>query len=143
MKFSLFIDNEREEEVIIYAREKNALTERIESIVNESERDVFGYRNEEIVKLELTAIACVFVEADKVYTIADGERYQLRERLYQMEALLGNSCVRINQSCIVRVSEIERFDTSLSGALKVNLKNGFKDYVSRRQMKRVKERLGL
>ena len=50
--------------------------------------------------------------------------------------------LKINQSCLVRVDAIERFSASIGGALSVHLKGGFKDYVSRRQMRSVKERMG-
>ena len=55
----------------------------------------------------------------------------------------GSDFVKLNQSCIVNIKKIECFDASLGGALKVTLKNGYRDYVSRRQLKAVKERLGL
>jgi len=43
----------------------------------------------------------------------------------------------------VKVDElIKKFDVSFGGALTVIFKNGYTDYVSRRQMKIVKERIG-
>jgi acetyl esterase/lipase len=41
------------------------------------------------------------------------------------------------------IKHIKRFNTSVGGALTVTLQNGFRDYVSRRQLKSVKERLEL
>lgn len=143
MKYSIIIDKEREEEIVIYARERSALVERLEAVIKEDVRDIFGYRGEEIVKLSKGEIVCATVEADRVFAITSDGKYQVKHRLYQMEELLGDDFIKINQSCIVKVSEIARFDTSLSGALKVTLKNGFKDYVSRRQLKTVKERIGI
>ena len=143
MKYSIILDSNREEEILIYAHEKNALVERIEAIIKEESVGIVGYREGEIVKLAEMDIACVTVEGGQVYVLTDDEKYQVRQRLYQMEELLGEDFVKINQSCIVRVSEIERFNTSLSGALNVTLKNGFKDYVSRRQLRAVKERMGI
>ena len=63
-------------------------------------------------------------------------------RLYQLEELLDASFVKINQSSIVNVKKIERFEASIGGALLVILQNGHRDYVSRRQVKAVKERIG-
>ena len=56
---------------------------------------------------------------------------------------LGTDFIKINQSCIANIRQIQRFDTSFSGTLRVIFKNGYTDYVSRRQLKAVKERLGL
>ena len=44
---------------------------------------------------------------------------------------------------LINIDKIKRFDASLSGFLLVTLKNGYSDYVSRRNLKNVKERLGL
>ena len=38
---------------------------------------------------------------------------------------------------------ISHFDLSLGGTMKVVFKSGYKDYVSRRQIKNIKERLGI
>jgi DNA-binding LytR/AlgR family response regulator len=63
--------------------------------------------------------------------------------MYTVEEQLGGRFVKINQSCTVNVDKIERFDVSIGGALRVTLKNGFRDHVSRRQLKAVKERMGI
>ena len=41
------------------------------------------------------------------------------------------------------IKKIKKFDTSVSGMLTVTFKNGYRDYVSRRNLKSVKERLGV
>ena len=44
---------------------------------------------------------------------------------------------------MINVSKIKLFDVNFGGALKVILKSGYSDYVSRRQVKNVKEWLGI
>ena len=56
--------------------------------------------------------------------------------------MLGDDYLKINQSCIVNIKAIKQFDVSLGGSLMISLKNGYRDYVSRRQVKAVKERIG-
>ena len=143
MKYSLFIDPEREEEIIIYAREKNSLVERIEEIIDRGEVDLVGYLQEEIVTLKPFAVECFFVEGGKLYAISGGKRYAMRERLYQLEAAVGDDFLKINQSAIVNVRAIEKFETSIGGSLRVRLKGGYTDYVSRRQLHAVKEKIGI
>ena len=65
------------------------------------------------------------------------------KKILQNILKICSNFVKINQSCIVNVNKIERFDTSVSGTLKVSLKNGYTDYVSRRQLKPIKERIGI
>ena len=83
------------------------------------------------------------MQNSKVYAITYEGRYQLRCRLYQLEEKLPQNFVKLNQSCIGNVKKIQRFNASFGGSLSVEFKNGYKDYVSRRQMKAVKERFGL
>ena len=67
----------------------------------------------------------------------------IKERIYQVEELLDNSFIKINQGCIVNINKILKFDSSITGSIKVILKNGFSDYISRRELKNVKRRIGL
>ena len=49
----------------------------------------------------------------------------------------------INNKIFANIEKMERFDTSISGTLKIRFKNGDVDYVSRRQLRAVKERIGI
>jgi DNA-binding LytR/AlgR family response regulator len=143
VKYTLIIDPEREEEIVICAREKNEMIARIESIINESCKELLGYCGDEIICLKHAAVECFFLEGGRTYAIYEGKKYLVKQRLYQIESGLGNDFLKINQSCIVNVKKIQRFETSIGGALRVRLVSGYSDYVSRRQMKSVKERIGM
>jgi DNA-binding LytR/AlgR family response regulator len=143
MKCTLIITNEHEEEVVIYARERTKLTDDIEALVIGSVPELIGYKENQTVKLSSDSVCCFTVEDNKVYALTDIEKLQIKLRLYQLEEMLPDTFVKINQSCIANIRKIERFDTSVSGTLLIKFKNGYKDYVSRRQMKAVKERFGL
>lgn len=143
MKFSLFIDKQREEECIIYAHEKSRLTDEIERLISEDALELTGYKDSSIIKLNLSEVYCFVVEGGKTYAITENDKLIIKYRLYQLEEKLTESFVKINQSCIANVKKIKRFDASFSGSLLVVLKNGYSDYVSRRQLKKVRERLGV
>ncbi len=143
MKLKLFIDPEREEEILIYARKKSALTDAIERLVAENGFEIIGNNETESVKLNLNEICCFSVIGEKVFACTLSGDYRVRFRLYQLEEKLPDTFVKINQSCIANTGMIDRFDSSVSGSLLVRFKNGSSDYVSRRQMKNVKERFGL
>ncbi|MBQ5823889.1 MAG: LytTR family transcriptional regulator [Clostridia bacterium] len=142
MKFSLFIDRNREEEVIVYAHERNELVESVEQLVSE-ETQLTGYSGKTAVRLYLNDVYCFTVESNKVYAVTETEKFEMKQRLYQLEKIADKAFVKINQSCIANIGKIDRFDASVSGTMRVNFKNGYTDYVSRRQLKSVKERLGL
>ena len=143
MKFRTIIDKEHEEEVIIHAKERNKTIEEIEAFVANVDTELIGYtENKSIVKLRPADVHCFTVEDGRIYALTDKEKLQIRQRLYILEEMLDESFVKINQSCIGNVSKIERFDASLGGSLMVTFKNRHRDYVSRRQLKTVKERIG-
>ncbi|MBQ8342031.1 MAG: LytTR family transcriptional regulator [Clostridia bacterium] len=142
MKCTIVIDRTREEEVVIYAHQKSALTEGIEALVESNATEIVGYDDNSIVTLTPSDVNCFIVEGGKVFALTDSGKWQLRQRLYAVEESLGQDFVKINQSCVANIRKIDRFEASLGGSLLVLFKNGYRDYVSRRQLKTVKERIG-
>ena len=147
LKCEIISDDKHREGVFIYAPADDADAQRIKAFVESlaaCEQTLMGYGDGEARVLTPDEIYCVAVEDSRVYALTKSDKYQLKERLYRVEELLyGSDFVKLNQSCIVNIKMIEGFDASLGGALRVTLKNGYRDYVSRRQIKIVKERLGL
>ena len=142
MKFKIFIDKNHEEEVIIYAHENSDLIKEIENLVCENNFDIIGFSDKEGVKLNLNEIYCFIVENNKIYALCEHEKFFVKTRLYKLEENLTENFVKINQSCIANIRKIKKFDASISGTLMVTFKNNYVDYVSRRNVKKVKERLG-
>lgn len=143
MKLTLHIGTPHEEEVIVYADRKNALTDGIQQLVNNAHEPLIGYENETALPLQTADIHCFTVENDRIFAYTDKKKLLIKSRLYKIEEDLPCYFVKINQSCIVNIAKIARFDTGLTGTLSVTLQNGFCDYVSRRNLKTVKERMGL
>lgn len=143
MKCKIIIDAEREEEIIVYAKKASRLTEAIERMVREEETAWIGYGEESIVPLNPKDVCCFSVEGNKVYAYLEKEKLLMKRRLYQLEERMPAEFIKINQSCLANCKKIARFDVSFSGALRVVFQNGHSDYVSRRQLKAVKERFGI
>ncbi len=143
MKFSLFIDKSREEEVMVFAHEKNELIEDIEKLVSAQNHTLIGYTDNEAVVIDTSKAECFIVESNKVFVVTEDGKFRLKERLYQIEKILPGHFIKINQSCICNIRSIRKFDVSISGSLTVIFKSGYRDYVSRRNVKNVKERLGI
>ena len=143
MKCRTVIDKDREEEVVIYIHERNSLSSEIEELVMGRSLELFGFKDKNIVKLSPSDVFCFTVENNKVYALCEREKYQIKQRLYLLEEILDRDFVKINQSCIANIKQIKRFETSIGVSLSVVFKNGYRDYVSRRQLKAVKERIGI
>lgn len=142
MKFKFFIDKTKEEEVLVYAHEKNQIVYEIERIVQQSNNELIGYKDNEAKKLCLFNINCFISENNKVYALTD-EKFQVKLRLYEIEDIVDENFIKINQSCIANIRQIEKVQATFSGSLSVVFKNGYTDYISRRNLKNVKERLGV
>lgn len=143
MKCEIIIDPNEEEKVVIRAKEMSRLVQQIRQLAEDSPVGLVGYNGKQIVTLDPADIYCVTVTGGKVCAVCEQETLQMKERLYVLEEKLPAYFLKINQSCIANIRRIERFDASISGTLKVRFQNGYTDYVSRRQLKQVKERLGI
>ena len=143
MRCSILIDKAHEEEVLIYAHERTPLVEKIEKLISDDTFELIGYKDREAVRLCTNDVICFVAEDNKVFAMTESEKLNLRFRLYQIEDNLSDNFIRINQSCIANINMIDRFDASFSGTLIVKFRNGYTDFVSRRQVKNVKERFGL
>lgn len=141
MKIKIIIDETREEEILVYAHERNELVNEIERIVHQSNSDILGYKDNEAKKLNLFDVNCFISEGNKIFALTN-EKLQVKLRLYEIEDLTDDNFIKINQSCIANVRQIEKVQATLAGAISVVFKNGYKDYISRRNLKSVKERLG-
>ncbi len=142
MKYRIEIIENQEEDMIISAKAQTDTLRKIEALLEAQQGELFGYANGDTVKLNGEDIYCFFVESGKVYAQTDSEKFQVKERLYQLEQQYDKGFVKINQSCLINLSQIAKFQTSIGGSLSVILKNGYHDYISRRQLKSVKERMG-
>ncbi len=143
MKCTVIITDEREEEVCIYAHKHTPLIEEIKQLAA-NDFSLIGYNQDRAaIPLKPTDVFCLTVQNNKVVAVTETGTYTVRARLYQVERTLPDSFVKINQSCIANIRKIKRFDATFGGALRVTFQNGYEDYVSRRQLKSVKERLGL
>ncbi len=143
MKCIVNINENCNEEVHIFARKRTRLVNEIESLVKNGLNELTGYADGETYVVSLGEVCCFTIENNKVYALTDNNKLHIKQRLYQVEDMLDNGFIKINQSCIVNIKFILKFDAAFSGVLNVTLKNGYTDYVSRRNVKAVKERLGV
>ena len=140
MKF-VFIES-NENVVKVYAKERNALIDAIESMCN-IDNNILGYNEDSIVELNLNKVECFYTQKDRVCAISDNKVYFGKKRLYELYELAKDSFVYINQGCLANINKIAKFDVSIGGTLMVVFHSGYKDYVARRRLKEIKDRIGI
>lgn len=143
MKFTLIIDKEKDEEVVTTVHERTALTDEIEALVLKyagADR-IPAYTEDDMKMLPFSDIECVTVLDGKTYAIdTKNRRYRLKQRLYELEALLPSSFIRINKSTLANEARLDRFSVTYSGAVDAVFKCGYTEYVSRRCFAQIKRR---
>lgn len=143
MKFKMIIDKEKDEEVVATVHQPTALTDEIEALVRKhagADR-IPAYTEDDMKMLAFSDIECVTVLDGRTYAIDTKNRhYRLKYRLYELEALLPSSFIRINKSTLANENRLERFAVTYSGAVDAVFKCGHADYVSRRCFAQIKRR---
>lgn len=145
MKFSLIIDPAQEESVTVRAHQPSPLTEQLRQLVLGQETDRIPlYDREDAILLPIRQIACITVLDGKTWVIDTQNRHlRSRQRLYELEALLPPSFLRLSKSAIGNEKELERFAASFSGAVDAVFRCGHREYVSRRCFSQIKRRYGI
>ena len=142
MKFRLIIDKEKEEEVVVTAHGHSPLIDEIEALISKHADRIPGYTDDDIKMLSVSEIECVTVLAGKTYAIdAKNCRYRLKQRLYELEAMLPPSFIRINKSTLANETRLDRFAVTYAGSVDAVFKCGYREYVSRRCFAEIKRRL--
>ena len=143
MKFKLIIDKEKDEEVVATVHSCSALTDEIEALIlkHAGADRIPAYRDDDMKMLAFSDIECVTVLDGKTYAIdSKKQRYRLRQRLYELEALLPTSFIRINKSTLANEKRLDRFTVTYSGAVDAVFQCGYTEYVSRRCFAQIKRR---
>ena len=146
MQFKMIIDQTKDEEIVATVHAPSALTEKIQQLVQEytgTDR-VAAWLEDDIQILSLSEIACITVLDGKTVAVdSKGKQYRLKQRLYELEAMLPPSFIRINKSSIANERLIERFAANFSGAVDAVFRGGYREYVSRRCFAQIKRRYHL
>ena len=83
-----------------------------------------------------------YAEGQRVIAMDATKRYTVPKKLYELEQEYESlHFVRISKSEIVNYKKIKSLDMSLTGTIKVTMKNGYVTYSSRRNVAKIKELL--
>ncbi len=142
MKLNVFVGETQEERIDIYVNERRQIVDDIQKLIS-GKNELLCHKNGETYKIGFSEIVLFTVENEKVAVFTEKDKFFVKERLYMIEEKMPSAFIKLNQSAIGNIKKIKKFDCSVSGTLKVTFTNGLADFVSRRQVKAVKERLGL
>ena len=141
MKFKMIIDKDKDEEVVATVHSRTPLIDEIEALISKHTDRIPGYTEDDIKMLSVSEIECVTVLDGKTYAIDSKNcRYRLKQRLYELEAALPSSFIRINKSTLANENALDRFAVTYSGAVDAVFKCGYTEYVSRRCFSEIKRR---
>lgn len=129
---------------VIYTNEVTPEVRRMAALIEaESSGFVSVVENERIIVLHIDDIYMVRVENEKTVVYTRTKRYNSGKRLYEFEVILGNGFMRISKGTLVNLNYLDCVEPTLGGLMLLVLKNGCKEYISRKYLPVFKKYLGL
>ena len=144
LKVELKISKEvKEPYAVIYS---DSLTDEITSAVMYLENTgkiITGEDNGRIAVLQPSEIYMVRVENERTVIYGEDKKFLSPKRLYQLEQQLGNGFMKISKSTVINLSHIKCVEPSFKGMMSLVMKNGLKDWISRKYLPDFKKYLGI
>lgn len=144
LKVELKISKEvKEPYAVIYS---DSLTDEIASAVMYLENTgkiITGEDNGRIAVLQPSEIYIVRVENERTVIYGENKKFFSPKRLYQLEEQLGNGFMKISKSSVINLSHIKCVEPSFKGMMSLVMKNGLKDWISRKYLPDFKKYLGI
>jgi len=134
-----------EPKVIIFTA---SMTEDVNIILNKLSDQappiISGSKDNKIEVIEQADLIRIYASSGKVFAVTHKGEYALRLRLYEIEERLPpHQFVRISNSEIINLKNVNNFDLSFTGTICVKLANDTITYVSRRYVSKLKKILGI
>ncbi|WP_148551229.1 LytTR family DNA-binding domain-containing protein [Paraclostridium bifermentans] len=144
MKIDIDIDKRYEEiQVILRSTEMNDETiEILEKLKTTKNKYILGKSDKKVYIVDIKDIFFFYSENQKVFVETEDFRYEVDERLYEIEENFKNtSFIRVSKFSIVNLKKVKNIDMSFSGNLTINFINGKKESISRRYISKIKDYL--
>ncbi len=122
------------------------MTEQIQQLAARLGNDIpilTAMEDERLVILQPEDITMLRVEEEKVRIYGNGRCLTSPKRLYELEEQLGCGFMRISKSVLINLKHIESVEPYFNGTMLLHLKNGCKDYISRKYLPDFKKYLGI
>ncbi len=113
------------------------------SLIKASSNIVTAQQDERTIVLKEHDIYMIRIENEKTIIYCKEKKYYSKKRLYELENILKHSFMKISKTTLINLQYIDGVEASFGGTMLLILKNGCKDYVSRKYLPGFKEYLGL
>ena len=142
MKVEIKQTNEAAEPyAVIFCREIDGPVLAAAEFLRQDSGVITAYDQDRIVVIRRKDLFLIRVEEGRTRLYTEKSVYDTARPLRDFESLPG--FMRISKFCIINLDEIRCFDPMFSGTMQVTLKNGLKDYISRKYLPDMKRYLGL
>ena len=104
---------------------------------------ILGNVDERMVVIDPEEICLIRVENEKVFVVTGKETYRVGKRMYELLELLGKNFMQVSKSAAINLNFLQSVEPSFNGIMLLRLKNGEKEYISRKYVPQLKKYLGL
>lgn len=104
---------------------------------------IIGNLDERMVIIEPKKIVLIRVESEKVYVVTEDETYRVGKRMYELLEVLGKEFMQVSKSAAINLSYLESVEPSFNGIMLLHMKNGEKEYISRKYVPGLRKYLGI
>lgn len=144
MKVELKISNEvKEPYAVIFSDSLTDEVTRAVMFLENTGKLITAEENGRILILQPEEIFMVRIENERTIIYCQKDKYLSSKRLYQLEEQLGKGFMKISKSTIINLSHIKCVEPSFKGMMNLVMKNGCKDYISRKYLPNFKKYLGI
>ena len=121
---------------VIHTGKVTAEVQRVAALLSEERASLISAGEDE-------KIVMLHPEAEKAVIYGEKRQFRSGKRLYELEALLGPDFMRISKSTIINLQLLDYVAPSLGGVMVLVMKNGQRDYISRKYLPAFKRYLGI
>lgn len=130
--------------VVVTAQVDEHIYDLVQQLSQQTPTILSGFRGEEAEILDQSELLRVYSSDGKVMAVTPDGEYVIKMRLYEVEKRLDiRNFVRISHSEIINLKKVKKFDLSYTGTICVSFLDGSTTYVSRRNVGKIKQVLGL
>lgn len=131
-------------EVKILCKKRTAYVDRIVGILSEDQITISGRIENEHTQISSKDVYYFEAVDNKIYIYCEKIVYQSDMKLYELERELPNTgFARINKSCIMSISKLQKVKGQINGRLLATLLNGEKLIINRSYVQEIKRKLNI
>ncbi|SER33208.1 transcriptional regulator, LytTR family [Gracilibacillus ureilyticus] len=146
MKVKIDINDKHTEPSITI--QTNEWTDELEEIIaiikGKNRKRLFGIEADQTILIDPNDIDFIYAEKRKVFACMGQRNLEIKMKLYEIENILAPyNFMRFSKSVIGNLNHIARFELSFNGNLCVYFHSGTKEYITRKYVGPIKNRLDM